>query len=172
MLWSCRNILLSVKPSDSSVFSRTFVFNSHSQMVMECQPIAASSCCTFKSRSWFLCIFATQNSRFVFGILQHSELSTLNFQLVALPPRVHARSTRSRRYISCTSASRCQDCPTVVDSSACSGIHAPTTNDAPPFPVSIFDVNGCHICMASLRRMNICHNCYYITLQFIKSSQK
>ena len=75
---SCKKILLRVYANDSNVFSLTFGFSSHSQIVMECQPIAASSCCTLASRSWFLCIFATQKSLFVFGILQHSELSIVN----------------------------------------------------------------------------------------------
>ena len=42
---------------------------------MQCQPIAASFRCSSLSRSLFLRIFATQNTLFVFGILQHSELS-------------------------------------------------------------------------------------------------
>ena len=41
---SCRNILLSVYASDSNVSSLLTGFNSHSQMVIECQPIAAGSC--------------------------------------------------------------------------------------------------------------------------------
>lgn len=65
----------SVNAIDSKVSSRFFGVSSHSHTVMQCQPIAASLFCSSLSRSLFLRIFATQNSLFVFGILQHSELS-------------------------------------------------------------------------------------------------
>ena len=65
----------SVNAIDSSVSSRLLGFNSHSHTVIQCQPISANLRCSSLSRSLFLRIFATQNSRFVFGILQHSELS-------------------------------------------------------------------------------------------------
>ena len=48
---------------------------------MQCQPIAASLRCSSLSRSLFLRIFATQNSRFVFGILQHGEFSIIHCPL-------------------------------------------------------------------------------------------
>ena len=60
---------------ESKVVSRFCGFSSHSHTVMQCQPISASFRCSSLSRSLFLRILFTQNSRFVFGILQHSELS-------------------------------------------------------------------------------------------------
>ena len=77
-LLSCSQIWFSVNAIDSSVSSRFFGVSSHSHTVMQCQPIAASLRCSSLSRSLFLRIFATQNSRFVFGILQHSLLSMFN----------------------------------------------------------------------------------------------
>lgn len=41
---SCRKILLSVYASDSNVSSLLMGFSSHSRTMIECQPIAASSC--------------------------------------------------------------------------------------------------------------------------------
>ena len=67
---SFNQILLRVNASDFNVCSRFDGFNSHSQMVMQCQPISANRFCVSISLSWFLLIFATQNSRFVLGILQ------------------------------------------------------------------------------------------------------
>ena len=55
----------------------TFGFNSHSQTVMQCHPISANFRCSSLSRSLFLRIFASQKSRFVLGILQQTELSTV-----------------------------------------------------------------------------------------------
>ena len=72
---SCRNMWFSVNANASSVSSRFDGFSSHSHTVIQCHPISANFCCSSLSRSLFLRIFATQNSRFVFGILQHSELS-------------------------------------------------------------------------------------------------
>ena len=68
---SSNQILLRVNASDFNVCSRFDGFNSHSQMVMQCQPISANRFCVSISLSWFLLIFVTQNSRFVSGILQH-----------------------------------------------------------------------------------------------------
>ena len=62
---------------ESSVSSRFDGFSSHSHTVMQCQPICASLRCSSLSRSLFLRILATQKSRLVFGILQHSELSVI-----------------------------------------------------------------------------------------------
>ena len=70
-----------VNAIDSKVSSRFFGVSSHSHTVMQCQPIAASFFCSSLSRSLFHRIFATQKSRFVFGILQHFELSTFHFVL-------------------------------------------------------------------------------------------
>ena len=47
-------------------------------MVSARQPISANFRCSSLSRSLFLRIFATQNSLFVFGILQHSEFEIVN----------------------------------------------------------------------------------------------
>ena len=66
-------ILLRVNASDFNVCSRFDGFNSHSQMVMQCQPISANRFCVSISLSWFRLIFATQNSLLVLGILQQSE---------------------------------------------------------------------------------------------------
>ena len=63
---------------ESKVCSLYFGFISHSHTVTQCQPIVASFFCSSLSRSLFLWIFATQKSRFVFGILQHSEFSMFN----------------------------------------------------------------------------------------------
>ena len=66
---SCRNILLSVYASDFNASSLLTGLNSHSQMVTECQPISASSCWTFKSRSLFRFTLLTQNSVLVLGMV-------------------------------------------------------------------------------------------------------
>ena len=58
-----------------------YPFGGFAGMVMQCQPIAANLCCSSLSRSLFLRIFFTQNSLFVFGILQHSELSIIHCPL-------------------------------------------------------------------------------------------
>ena len=63
---------------ESIVPSRFCGFSSHSQTTMLCQPISASFRCSSLSRSLFRLILFTQNSRFVLGILQHSELSIIN----------------------------------------------------------------------------------------------
>ena len=68
---SFNQILLSVKANDFNVCSLFDGFSSHSQMVMQCHPISANRFCVSISLSWFRLIFATQNSRFVLGILQH-----------------------------------------------------------------------------------------------------
>ena len=78
----------------SNVSSRFFGFNSHSHIVMQCQPIAANLCCSSLSRSLFLRILFTQNSLFVFGILQHDELSIINsplsiFNSISCPCQKH-----------------------------------------------------------------------------------
>ena len=76
MVLSLRNMLFRVCTKERRVCSRLAGFRSHSHTVMQCQPISASLFCSSLSRSMFLVIFFTQNSLFVFGILQHSELST------------------------------------------------------------------------------------------------
>ena len=68
---SSNQILLSVKANDFNVCSLFDGFSSHSQMVMQCHPISANRFCVSISLSWFRLIFASQNSRFVLGILQH-----------------------------------------------------------------------------------------------------
>ena len=76
-----------VKAIDSSVFSLALGFSSHSQTTILCHPISASFCCSSLSRSLFRRILFTQNSRFVFGILQQAESArspffTLNSSLL------------------------------------------------------------------------------------------
>jgi len=73
--WSCNHIWFTVNAIESNVCSLCLGFNSHSQTVMQCQPISASLRCSSLSRSLFLRIFATQKSWFVVGILQQTELS-------------------------------------------------------------------------------------------------
>ena len=63
---------------ESKVPSRFFAFSSHSQTTILCQPISASFRCSSLSRSLFRLILFTQNSRFVLGILQQTELSIVN----------------------------------------------------------------------------------------------
>lgn len=75
---SSSHILFRVYTSDFKVASRLCGFSSHSQMVIKCHPISASFFSSSISRSWFLRIFASQNSLFVCGILQHSEFLILN----------------------------------------------------------------------------------------------
>ena len=68
---SSSHILFRVNTSDFNVASRFCGFSSHSQMVIERHPISTSFFCSSISRSWFLCIFATQKSLFVWGMMQH-----------------------------------------------------------------------------------------------------
>ena len=88
---SCRKMRFRVKAIDSSVFSLALGFSSHSQTTMLCQPISASFCCSCLSRSLFRLILFTQNSRFVFGILQQAEFSTSS--LILLPSSVCGKAT-------------------------------------------------------------------------------
>ena len=67
-----------VQTIDSNVSSHRLGVNSHSHTVMQCQPISASLRCSSLSLSLFLRILATQKSRFVYGILQHCDLSILS----------------------------------------------------------------------------------------------
>lgn len=78
---SSSHILLRVNASDFNVCSRFDGFSSHSQMVMQCQPISANRFCVSTSLSWFRLIFAIQNSLLELGILQQSELFTSPFSL-------------------------------------------------------------------------------------------
>ena len=58
--------------------SRCLGFSWHSHTVMQCHPMAANRFWSSISRCLFLRILFTQNSLFVFGILQHSEFSMFN----------------------------------------------------------------------------------------------
>jgi len=82
-LWSFRKSLSRVVARQLSVASRVSGLSWHSHTVMQCHPILDSRTCTSLSRSWFLTIFFTQNSRLLFGTLQHSELAIS--RLIASP---------------------------------------------------------------------------------------
>ena len=75
-------------------------FSSHSQMVMQCQPISANLFCVSISLSWFRLIFASQNPRLVFGILQQSEfnVSSLMFNVTLCPCQKHPFTKIHVRY--------------------------------------------------------------------------
>ena len=68
---SPRYIWFNVYSSDVSVCSRLSVFSSHSHTVMQCHPMAASSCCTLLSRCLLRFILAAQKSTLLFGILKY-----------------------------------------------------------------------------------------------------
>lgn len=94
---SSNQILLRVKANDFNVCSLTLGFNSHSHTVMQCQPIVANRFWSSLSLSLFLRIFATQNSRFVFGILQHSEFSNVSHTHTTY--KRHRKNSRQRDFL-------------------------------------------------------------------------
>lgn len=68
---SPRYIWFKVYSSDVSVCSRLSAFSSHSHTVMQCHPMAASSCCTLLSRCLLRFILAAQKLTLLFGILKY-----------------------------------------------------------------------------------------------------
>ena len=96
--WSCSQMWFSVNAIDSKVSSRFDGLSSHSHTVIQCHPIAANCFCSSLSLSLFLRIFATQKSRFVFGILQQFEFSSFAIS-TRCPCQKHPFTKMQVRYL-------------------------------------------------------------------------